>query len=321
MTFVILSAFVVFAVIAGVCCTRAPEKVKIAYIPFSADLPYFVALEKGYFKEEGLEIEPIKSANSNEMMNALLAGQVDAIAPVGFSTIFSVEAASPGQIKIYLPGGETEGHIVSHLIVKKDSPFRNIQDLKGKRIGTYTGSTQLMNLRLFLEKAGFSPDKDFIIMQVSSDLQIQALEAGQFDALFSVEPFTTNAIAKNIARSMIDNPRSKYIVDPFVSGAAVMTMKNLKDRPELSEKIFRAMLRGANFVRSNEAEAKQYLIKYTTTEETVALNSDTYAWFELDQKTKDAIQKLADLYLEFKIIPVKLDLERMYLTESDFALK
>ncbi len=297
------------------------QEVKIAYVQFSADLPFFVALEKGFFEQQQLKVIPVKAANSSEMLNALIAGDVQAVAPVGFAAIFGIEQRAPGTIKTYLPGGETEGHNVSNILVRRNSALRFPRELVGKKIGTYTGASQLMNLKLILNSLGIDPIKDVTIVQVAPTLQIQALEAGQFDALFTVEPFTTAALAKGIAQSIIENPRCKYIVDPFVSGACVFTTDFLNKDFGLAQRIYRSMTAGVSFIKSYPGAAKAILPKYTEMTDEILHVTELYAWFPVDETTLDAVQKLADLYVEYGILSRKINIQELFSEENRLSVK
>src|SRR5947209_4347020 len=69
-------------------CDRrsASLTVKVGYIPFNNCLPFFAALEKGYFANRGLNVEPVRFNDSTEALNALLGGQVDSLAGITFSS-------------------------------------------------------------------------------------------------------------------------------------------------------------------------------------------------------------------------------------------
>jgi ABC-type nitrate/sulfonate/bicarbonate transport system substrate-binding protein len=125
-------------------------KVRLSYMPFASDLAIFVALEKGYFQREGVDVELVKFQSATENLNALLAKRTDMTGMVGISTLLLAFEKAPDQFRAFLGTAETETHWGSALLVPPDSPIRSISDLKGKVVGTYEGTTQLMNLRSIL---------------------------------------------------------------------------------------------------------------------------------------------------------------------------
>src|SRR5437763_1539192 len=77
-------------------------KVKIASLPNVQGLPVYVAIEKGYFKDEGLDVELVKFEAPNQIIDALLQGQVDLAHPGGATGIAGIaNFKNPGKLKIY----------------------------------------------------------------------------------------------------------------------------------------------------------------------------------------------------------------------------
>lgn len=294
-------------------------KVRLGYLEFSSNLPLFVALEKGFFKELGVKVEPVKLVSSNEAFNALLSGSLDGTVGNGLSTIYAIWQNSPGKFKIYLPCVETKDHFVSYLLVRQDSPITDVHELKGKKVGTYTGTSQLMYLKLFLEKF-MDPDKDVSIIQVDPNLQAGALAAGQFDALFTLEPYSTVALSKGIAKSLIDNPRVKYLLDPFPSGANSFSLDFLNRHSDLSIKIYDAFVKASKFILDNENESKEILTKYTPLDEKSAQLSNVYEWFPLENESiyLPSLKALSDMMFKFGLLDKAVDVNEMLWHEKQF---
>ncbi|MDP1968752.1 MAG: ABC transporter substrate-binding protein, partial [Burkholderiaceae bacterium] len=60
---------------------QAGPKIRVGYWPIAAGLPFYAAVEKGYFKEAGLDVEPLKFAGAQQIMEAMLAGRCDGSTP------------------------------------------------------------------------------------------------------------------------------------------------------------------------------------------------------------------------------------------------
>jgi len=298
-----------------VVCTKQPAtKVRIGYVPYSSCTPFFVAIEKGIFKSNNLEIEPVKFQTANEIMNALLRDEIDCIAGIGFPTYFAIEQNTKNQFKVLWCAVETREKNVNSLLVPIDSKLTTIEQLKGKKVGTFTGSTQLMNVKAFLRNF-MDPDKDVQIIQISPQLQIQALAAKQFDALFSIEPIPTIAVQQGIAKVLLDNPRS-YIMDPFPAGASVVSTKFLRRMPEAVSLLVKAMNSAIDSIRVDETSAKRLLPKYTPIDSTIATKSRLYEWWKTDEIKEPVIQKLADLLFEWGELTKKVSTANMIYTQK-----
>jgi NitT/TauT family transport system substrate-binding protein len=291
--------------------------VRMVFNQYTGDLPFFVAKELGFFAKHKVNIEVKEARDSSEALNALLAGQADIINPISFSAMIAAEAKAPGLFKLFLPGGEDSNIVGSYLLVSKNSTVTELSQLKGKKIGTYTGATQLLYLKLFLKEAGYDPENDFEIVQVGFDIQAQALEAGQFDALFTIEPTASAALQKNLARVLIENPRVKYIVNPFISGSAAVSTDFISKNPNAVKRVYAAIADAIDFIRANEGKSREILAKYAALDASLAAKMPLLQWYKTDEKVDmDAVQKIADLMYENGLVKVKVDLRQMML-ETD----
>lgn len=284
-------------------------RIRIGYLNHTSSLPVFVASERGMFTAAGIRVELIKFGSSRQQMDGLLTGNLDGTGGVGLPIIASVESKSPGNLKAYLIGVETGEDYSNYLLVRKDVEFDNIQSLKGKTIGTYTGSAPLMYLRLFLRRMGLNPDTDVKIRQVEVNLQVGALQQKQFDALYTIEPEATIAMQQGIARSMIDNPRARYIMDPFPATANVLSASFVSQHPDLAEKLMAACEEAAHYAHEHRREALNILAKFTGMDTTIAQKSRLFQWWDRERVDATQVQKMIDLLHEYKELdrPVSMD--------------
>ncbi len=74
---------------------QATPKIRIGFWPVALALPFFVAIEKGYFKEAGLDVEPLKFASAQQVMEAMLSGRAAKAAPTARRRPSSRSARSP----------------------------------------------------------------------------------------------------------------------------------------------------------------------------------------------------------------------------------
>lgn len=89
------------ALSAATAKAQATTKVSIGYCPVTAGLPLYLALEKGYFKQAGLEVEAVKFPGEQQVVEGLMTGQIQGAANgVGSDNLASGEAMSPGLLKI-----------------------------------------------------------------------------------------------------------------------------------------------------------------------------------------------------------------------------
>lgn len=309
-------AFVLFVCFLGMQgCRKKQSKhvIKMGYMQVSTGLPLFVALEKNMFEEEGLKVEGVRFDSVNQAMDAMITGRIDGIQGVGFTTFMAVEQNAPNEFKMFWTCADTGKKFTNGFLKRRGAQYTKIEELKGKKIGTYTGTTQLINIKVILDNLGIDPEKDVEIVQVGRQIELQAFAQGHFDFLFTIEPDVTIAIEKGIGEPFIDNARVKYIHDPFVAGGAVISTRFLKEHSDDIKKIIRVANKAIEYIREHEKEAKQYLPKYTPLTSEIAQKSMLYEFWKLGEEDKQAMQALAKLYHEKGVLKKQVDTLSMLL--------
>jgi NitT/TauT family transport system substrate-binding protein len=291
--------------------------VRIAYLPTTSCLPLFVALEKNYFKDANIIVEPIRLTSTNDAINAVLAGRADGTPGFGLSSFYAIESKQPGSLKIYLPCVEDANNFSNNILVPSSSPIKTISELDGKKIGTYTSSTQLLYLKLMMANV-LPPNHKWNIIQVDEKLQIQAFVNGEFDALFALEPLSTKAVNDGIARILEQNPRCKHIFSPFPAGSNCFSASFIEQKPELAKKVAEIFVQAAKDIRSNPSESRAILPQYTPIDSNIATKAGLYEWWLPGEEDFDALQKLADLMFANKLIDRQINVKSMY---WDFSKK
>ncbi len=315
---VVLVAVVVVSVFLLRSGGPPPEEapVRIAYLPTSSCLPLFVALENGYFTEAGVQVEPIKFTGTNDALNAVLAGRADGTPGFGLSSFYAIEANSPGALKVYMPCVEDADNYASSILVPVDSPVNAITELAGRRVGTYVSSTQMLYLKLMMAQV-LPEGQEWEIVQVDRKLELQALTAGQFDALFTLEPNVTKAVSEGLARVLVPSPRTKYILDPFPAGANCFSAEFLATKPKAAAAVMAAFARAVSDIRSRPDAARLVLPRYTPIDEALAPDVGLYTWWLAGEEDFQALQHLADLLVAEGLIKGPVDIRSMYWAAGD----
>jgi len=297
-----------------ISCARKPEEVRIGYIRHVANLPFFVAIENGYFKQEGLEIKPIE-CGLKELLDALITDKVDVIPPMTFPQLLSIEVESPGLIKIFMIGGEKEGEdINSGILIRKGDPIKSIEDLKGKTMGV-TSPTSALNLEMTLSAVGLKSEKDYNVLTISQNVATTSLASRKINALWLTEPELTIAMAKADAQLLIGNPRSKYILNPYVAGAGAVKAEYLKKHDKRMKKIMQAFDKAIDFIRTNPVESKKMLTKYTSLTPDLAEKVGVYFYVKSTEPIDmENLKKSIELLYAYKIIKKPVNIASMLIT-------
>lgn len=293
----ILGTVLLFSFVSG--CAKKPEgKVRIAYLQILVCSPFFVAQENGYFKQEGIEIEPQVFVSSNQIVEALLADKTDAAMSLAQSVAATIEARQPGQLKVFMANAQNDKEYLSSLVVRTDSKISSVEQLKGKKIGCFPGQTAVVYLKMTLEKYGLSPEKDVQIVELEPTVHLQALESGSVDALLSYEPTTTIAIQRNIGRVLLAGAFEKSVINPWVGGVFVFSSKFVREHPELAKKVIAALEKAVDYINANPTEYKKILPKYTPISEDIALRTTNIPYWKLHEIDRQQIQKQTDMLFD-----------------------
>lgn len=293
---------------------RASEKIRIGFWPIASGLPLYTALERGFFKEAGLDVEGVKFAGAQQVVEAMVAGRVHGSANGTASAALALgEIASPGLFKIICSNPSNHKFVLDQFVVPKDSKVRSIAELKGMRIASGPGIQNVTLAKVILERNGI-PDAKIIELPIGQ--HVPALAAGQIDACYTLEPTGTVGRLKGLARVLENGVISKYVLGnadaPWFGGSASVATAFLKERPEDAKKYVAAYLKGVDFVRDHPDQVRQHLDGFTSIDATLVKEVPLAGFTKFNEFTAsdvEAFQKFFDLFTERKIftraVPVK----------------
>jgi NitT/TauT family transport system substrate-binding protein len=259
----VFSCFTGLAVLFAVSACKKKEAVseddyvfKIG-LPLSGlcDAPERIALENGYYDEEGLKWE-IVQVGDGEDRNLLTNGSVDGLATLMIGLIQPLANGLPVQIPLAVHTGCIK------TLVAGDSPIETAADLKGKKIGGASpAATTVLFAKRYLSGLGFkvdgeNADVDFIY-QNAAELPL-LLERGIVDAIGLTDPAAQIAQDTMGFRAVIDNGVDAGYKDEFCCVIPVRSAA-IKEHPEATAKFLRALQKGAKFVQENPDEAARIL--------------------------------------------------------------
>jgi NitT/TauT family transport system substrate-binding protein len=290
---------------------QAAPKIRIGYWPVAAGLPFFAAVEKGYFKEAGLDVEALKFAGAQQVMEAMLAGRSDGSSNGTGSANLGIGAiAQPGLFKIICTNPSNAKYVLDEFIIPKDSPVKSMADLKGKKVASGPGIQNVTLCKTMLERAGATGTS---VVELPIGQHIASIVAGQVDAAYTLEPTGTIGRMNGTTRVLEAGVVAKYILGdpmaPWHGGSASLTSEFIAKYPDAAKKYMVAYFRGVELVRQKPDEARQYMKGYTAiegplTSEVPLASYMTYSEF----KPSDVayFQKFFDLFTEKGIFDKKV---------------
>lgn len=229
----------------------------------------WIADEMGFFEAEGLEVEIIETPSGVTATQALLSGEVDVVnAPVGHvldavrehdravKAVAGLVSENANTMVMSTEWAEDKG-------VTEDSPIEErVEALRGARIGVVgPGSAVDDFARFVLETYGLDPDRDVELVGVgSSGAMAPAMSAGEVDAFVAGSPAAETSIVRGEAIKLISGPSGDV---PAMAGqlfvAAVVSQQLIDERPEVVERIVRALYETQQFVVNSSDEVRDHL--------------------------------------------------------------
>jgi NitT/TauT family transport system substrate-binding protein len=302
------------------------DKVVASWLPIMQTSAYYVALEEGLFEKAGLEVESVKFENPNQIIDSLVSGRADFGPPGAAAGITALAVSkSPDSLKVFgLQGGQTKPSFINDgLIVKKDSSIASFKDLRGGKIGTIPGIQWKTITRFILRQNGLDPDKDVTIEQMAVGLHISSVLSGAVDATLSLEPVGSIATTTGQAKRVITNAVAGFISDPFYSGAAVLSNKFIKERPEVAKRVVQVIDEATQLVNQDFDKYRSILSKYT------ALKPDQVGYVaqpllrsfaDLNETDIDSYQKFVDIFFKEGVLQKSIDVKTLMLDKSQIGL-
>ena len=251
---------------------HAQDKVKVGVFPVSSSLPFFVAQERGFFKEQGIDAEMIRLIGGPPNVSALITNQIDAAAVLVTIEGMNANLKKPGVAMYISVNGQNAEYQMEQFVVRKGLNVRTLADLKGKKLMSAPGPANVTMAKAVLAAAGLK-EGDYTIDQLDMGQHVNAMTAGTFDAGYTLEPNATMMRKLGVASTLEAGVIAKYILgDPkanaWVAGGVVST-DFVKSRPDVAKRFAAAWAKAIDFINANPKEARKHLAKNTLTPDDV----------------------------------------------------
>ncbi len=222
-----------------------PAKLRIGWVFAMANAPALIAKEKGYFKEEGLDVEILSFTSGPIVHQALAAGELD-MAYIGSPPVYHwYSRGLKGQIIAKVNYGQAA------VLARKEGDINSLEDLKGHKLaGVRKGSGMDVLLRGYVlgEAAKLIPDEDVQIVPMPPGNMGSSVEASVTDAAFIWEPFTSQYLIRGKTKVIFDVNEAL----PKYPWYIIMALPDtLKDKRPAVIKALRAHKKAVDFLNSS----------------------------------------------------------------------
>lgn len=281
---------------------EADGAISLGYFPLVHTATAVEAEEAGLFDDAGLDVELVATAGGAQAIPGLMAGDYD----VTYANYTSAILAAQQGLPLVFVAGNDVGATDHGIFVAADSPIQQVADLEG---GTFAVNN-LQNIgtvaiKAQLEDAGVDPDDVSLVEMPYPDMQA-ALDRGDVDAIWQVEPFQASATAAGLRKigDLFAGP-----VEGMPVAGWVTTREFAAEHGDDLDALREALADAAAQLDGDRERLVELVPTYTQVGAEVVEAVELPSWdAELDA---EEVQRTADLMLEYGIIDEAFDVEPM----------
>lgn len=312
----------ILAVLAAIAASivtpaHAVDKVKVGVFPSSSALPYFVALDRGYFKEVDIETEAVTFNAHPLTVQAIVTGDIDVA-----SNLVTLEGANINQrrastLTFISLNGQNAQYITEQFVVRIGSTAQSLKDLNGAKIMSAPGPANLGAAKAVLKSAGLEEGKDYTIQEQQMGVHIGAMQANTFDAAYTLEPLASMMIKQGAARRLEAGVISTHLLGrkealAFAAGGA-LSNKFMTERPQVAARFASAWAKAVNDV-ARDAKVRELLPKYMNTSADIAPTvplAKLVLVKDLTAQDMSDFQKFVDIGIQQGVIKGAIDVKTL----------
>jgi NitT/TauT family transport system substrate-binding protein len=304
----------------ALCLTALPafaqDKVKVGVFPVSSSLPYFVALERGFFKEQNVDPEMVRLIGGPPNVAAMITNQIDAAAVLVTIEGLNANIKKPGVAMYISVNSQNRTYQMEQFVVRKGFSATSLKDLKGAKIMSAPGPANVTMAKAALAGAGLK-EGEYTIDQLDMGQHVNAMTAGTFDAGYTLEPNASTMRKLGIASTLEAGVIARYVLgdadaNAFVAGCA-LTSDFIKARPDVAKRFAAAWRKAVELINTNPQEARKHLAKNTLTPDDVVETVPMIRYLmvgDLTAKDKADFQKFIDFSTQTGTLSEKVDVTK-----------
>jgi NitT/TauT family transport system substrate-binding protein len=227
------------------------EKVTVAHVPLINFATLYVALERGYLRDQGVDVELQRVASGTEALAFLAQDRLD-VGAIGLAAAIFNAFNRRLDLRIVASTsswGQRHGtRILARVDLYDSGEVRSVRDLKGRRVAIAGGAGSAGHYLFLLgaRRGGIGP-RDFELVSLANPDHGPALRAGRVDAALTGSPFASAALAQSMARPLLENFAPGTATTVFAYSGGFM-----KARPETATRFMIALLQAARAMQGQK---------------------------------------------------------------------
>lgn len=274
-------------------------------------LPILAAEDKGFWKDQGLEVDWVPFTGAATLLRAVAA---EAISMGMSGPVALVPAAARGVPVVIVANHNPTSEFL--LLVRAESPYKEPKDLKGTKIGVLTlGAATHAYARVIAKAAGIEKEVKFVgtggLVETIAALRVKAV-----DAIVLNFPPLVPLILAGEARELV--ALADYLPKGWMDQVVFTRKELIRDKPEVVKRVIKAVLQGNNFVLTNRAWTMEKMKAMSGfSEEAAAAVFSRLALSRTGKIERPAMENIRNFLLEYELVPKDKapPLEEIYTTK------
>ena len=229
-------------------CSKEADALVVSYAPFESTALVWIAEDRGFFEDNGLDLTFHKYDTGAAALDAVLSGEADiAVGPAEFPVVGKALRKEPSRVVATIARSE-----LIFVVGRKDRGIEGIADLKGKRVGTTFGTIAEYFLGRSLELRGLS-GSDVTLVDLKTPLDwVNAVQRGDVDAVCTAEPYASSAADGLGANAAVWSAHDGQLLN----GLAVTSEAWLGEHAELLPRFLRSLDQAGDYAAQNAVSAQ-----------------------------------------------------------------
>jgi NitT/TauT family transport system substrate-binding protein len=305
------------SLIGGPAIAQAVDTVNVGMFPISSSLPFYVALDMGFFKELNIEPNVSKLMGGPPNVAGLITNQIEVSAVLVTLEGLNADVKKPGVAMYIAMHGQNAKYKMEQFVAGTNSGIKTLADFKGKKLLSSPGPANLNTAKGILAKIGLK-DGDYTIDQLDQGQHVNAIKAGTFDGGYTLEPSATIIEKTGAGYTVEAGVIAKYILgdvnaNAYAAGCA-FTSEFIKARPDVAKRFATAWAKGIDYIKAEPDKARKHLAKNTLTPEDLVDVIPLLGYImtkDMSPKQKQELQEFADFGTSIGVVPEKVDVSNM----------
>ena len=289
--------------------TPEQQNITVGVLPSADSVTVQIAQDKGFFKQQGLNVKVVPETTTNAGTQGLLSHTM-AFTTENYVGMFAQQQAVKGlNLKIVADDGQSSPNLWV-MLVPKDSKLTSLAQLKGKKVGFPAPGFNFGSMAADILMAPYHmSSKDFTTVVEPFSAAQQALATHQVDAIFTTEPFITvseAAAGDRVLQDMLSGPLAG-----FPTSCWGTTASYVQQNPKTVAAFQRAMTAASQVAATNTAYVRSELPKFIKTMKPAIANVITLPTYNTTL-TLARMERVANVLIRLNQLPKNFDVKSMY---------